>query len=166
MILKSKVFWVAISILAFSLYSYGLYYLGKRIADNSHYIEQLEESIELLELQLTTQEISVEIITEYKDRIIEVEKKVPVYVNKVQKIFEYNDDIIIPSELARVHNEIICESNNANTACSFNGEPKRDVTLGEFARVVVENYNISKMNKIQLEQLQEWIRQQDNLINH
>ena len=166
MILKSKVFWVAISILAFSLYSYGLYDLGKRVADNSNYIEQLEEAIEMLEMQLTTQEISVKIITEYKDRIIEVEKKVPVYVNKIQKIFEYNDDIIIPSELARVHNEIVCSNNNANPSCGFNGYPERDVTLGEFARVVVENYNISKMNTIQLEQLQKWIREQDNLINH
>lgn len=133
----------------------------------SNLISDLHAEVSHLNDEIASMESTVEIVIEYKDKIIEVEREVVVYDTTIKEIFKYDDSIIIPNGLVRLHNKIVCANNGIpDTACSTIGRTERPVTLGEFATTVTTNYAISNRNSIQLDSLIAWVKAQDELINN
>ena len=129
-----------------------------------NYEQRLVDLAASLEAEKANIKVTTEIITVYKDRVITIEKKVPVYVNKVKEIFSYNDDIVIPPALARLHN-VSAENGDGDafSAKSTDDAAARAVTLGEFAERVIENYGRCSVNSQQLIALQSWISTQEKI---
>ena len=96
-------------VLAIGLYTYYWYDRGYKAANQDSVIAQLKQEKADLELKLKTTEATTIVVTEYRDKIVEVEKKVPIYVKTVEEIFSYDDSIIIPDSLARLHDDMVCE---------------------------------------------------------
>lgn len=154
----------AIALIAW--WSWYCYNAGRDNVLTSNIISDLHAQVEHLNTELASVEKSTEIVVEYKDKIVEVEKKVPVYVTKVKEIFMYDDDITIPDPLVRLHNKIVCANNGVpESACGTIGKTEGPITLGVFAETVTENYAISNKNSIQLESLINWVHAQDAIIN-
>lgn len=150
-----------------ALYTYVWYNKGFQDANQDTLIKKLEDEIARLEIEAQSVETTTVIVTEYKDRIIEVEKKVPVYVESVEEIFKYDDSVIIPADLARLHDKMVCdrEARHAYPACGTINGPPAPVTLGQFSKTVISNYGKCEANSEQLISLSEWVRKQDALIN-
>lgn len=158
---------IALGIIA-AVYLFGSTCYNKGVASVQleQKLSELKSKNDDLAKQLIAANGTVRIVTEYKDRIIEVDKKVPVYVTKIQQIFAYNDNIIIPSDLARLHNISVAGGDpNAFTPTGPNDPGTRAVTLGEFSSKVMENYSICKKNSVQLTSLQDWIKMEGLVYN-
>lgn len=155
-----------IGILIFALYTNFVYNLGKKKFDRTIEINSLNQQIDKknneiksLNDMLAKEKLNIKTITEYKTKIVTIEKEKPIYETQIQKIFEYNDNIIVPDELARLHDEIVCEStsNYNKTACRTTYTTKTPVTLKQFSTAMMNNYQSCKANSEQLIALQEWV---------
>jgi len=146
-----------ICILAISSFGYLCYNIGiqSKQAEYDLIADALRD--EQIKKARVETEIVVETVVVYKDKIIEIEKKVPVYVNKIREVFRYNDNIVIPADLARVHDAAVFTADfDAYSTEGPDGAPARDVTLAEFSERVVENYGVCHANAEQLRSLQSW----------
>lgn len=155
---------ILISLAAWTKYWYNA---GQDKILNSNLIADLHNQIEELKVDISSQEATTITVVEYKDKIIEVEKQVPIYVNTIKEIFAYDDGIIIPSELARLHDKIVCDSREIpKSTCRVDDSAPRTVTLGEFSTTVADNYIRCSKNTKQLSSLIDWVDWQDRIINH
>lgn len=147
--------------------SYWMYNLGKNQEQAAQYVRELENLINKQEKLAESESKTVEVVTEYVDKVIEVEKKVPVYVDRIKEIFSWDDSIIIPNELARVYQESICGSaGNANSPRCAPERTPAPVTLGQFAEHVINNHSVCESNAISQSSLIQWIKEQDKIINN
>jgi hypothetical protein len=119
---------------------------------------ELEQALK----QQDSGEVTVETVTKYVDRIKYVDKvqivKIPVYINE-------QDD-----SKCKINNGAIDVMNSS--ASSTPAPPVTEQThedsgkkLSELTEVVTENYTTYNKVKIQLESLQEWIREQQKVWN-
>lgn len=139
---------------------------GFTAADKTAQLAALTASNENMQRELLAVTSSIEVVTVYKDKIIEIEKKVPVYVKTVEEIFSYDDSIVVPDSLAGLHKDIVCQTNgDAESACVASGAATENVTLGEFSRTVVKNYGVCAANSAQLASLIDWVTEQEKIIN-
>ena len=154
-------------VLVIGLYTYYWYDRGYEAANQDSVISQLKQEKADLELKLATTEATTIVVTEYRDKIVEVEKKVPIYVKTVEEIFSYDDSIIIPDSLARLHDDMVCEgkTDNADPACGTYKSSTRVVTLGQFSKAVISNYGRCQANAEQLKSLSKWVTTQHDIIN-
>lgn len=163
---KKEIGLVLLSVLLIVGYGFYWYEKGYAAADQTAKVQRLEQRITTLETDLESAKATKEIVIEYKDKIITLEKQVPVYVNTVEEIFAYDDSVIVPDRLARLHDDIVCgETYDANTACRAAREAAGPVTLGQFSKAVVGNYARCKADADQLGSLIDWVSIQNKIIN-
>ena len=159
---KKEIIIVILAALAVYIFSQMRYNSGVEEIEAKYtklnYEGQLADMSAKLEAEKANIKVTTEVVTVYKDRVIEIEKKVPVYVTKVKEIFGTGDSVIIPPALARLHN-VSAEGGDADAFSTGhpNDATARPVTLGEFATRVVENYGVCAANTEQLKSLQTWI---------
>ena len=142
------------------LYTVWVYNAGADSVKDQQTIDALKSEKEQLEKKLISNSVTVKVVTEYKEKIVEIDKKVPVYVKTVEEIFAYDDSIVVPDNLARLHDDIVCD---ANTTCGANNSKPGVVTLGQFSKAVVTNYSTCKANSIQLNSLIAWLSAQGQI---
>ena len=151
---------------ALAIYTFAQVWYNKGVDETEAKYAKLnyEQQIRDLNTKLESEKANVKVVTVYKEKIVEIEKKVPVYVTKVKEIFTYHDDIVIPPSLARLHN-VSAENGNpdAFNPRDVDGTTARPVTLGEFAERVFENYSICHANAEQLVGFQDWAKEQMRL---
>lgn len=152
-------------------YTSFIYHLGSEKFEKTDEINQLHETIKQKDLQLETlnraleqEKSNVKIMTKYKTNVVTVEKEIPIYENKIQTIFKDNPNPIIPDDVARLHDEIVCStSTNYQSPCGTSYQTKTPITLKQFSTAVANNYQICKANSEQLISLQEWARNQETI---
>lgn len=145
--------------IGFSTYMYNK---GYDSAMRSVEVAEKEHMIIDLKHELEAAKANTKVVTEYITKTEYIEKKVPVYVNKVKEIFAYDDSIIIPPALARLHNTVV-ENGDADTSGNIDDPTQAPITLGTFSEKVIDNYTVCKLNSAQLESLQGWIKLQQSL---
>lgn len=158
---KELLILILISSLAAGFSAY-MYNRGYNSAMRSVEVAEKESAIVNLTHELEAAKINTKVVTEYIVKTEYIEKKVPVYVNKVKEIFAYDDSIIIPPALARLHNIVVANS-DADPAGNVNDSTQAPITLGAFSEKVIDNYTVCKLNSAQLESLQGWIKLQQSL---
>ena len=82
-----------------------------------------------------------------------------------EAINEVHTDIIVPVELVRLYNDFVRKSTgNANTSGGSNEEADGvERNLKDVFGHLLDNAFVAEQNRIQLEELQNWIRQQQEL---
>ena len=161
---KKELLILILSALAIYIFAQVWYNKGVDETEAKYAKLNYEQQIRDLNTKLESEKANVKVVTVYKEKIVEIEKKVPVYVTKVKEIFAYHDDIVIPPSLARLHN-VSAENGNpdAFNPRDIDGTTARPVTLGEFAERVFENYSICHANSEQLVGFQDWAKEQMRL---
>lgn len=163
MIPFKKEFLAAI-ILALVVGGFSAYVYNKGYQSAMRSVEVTKKELMIIDLkhELEAAKANTKVVTEYIVKTEYIEKKVPVYVNKVKEIFAYDDSIIIPPALARLHNTVV-ENGDADTSGNLDDSAQAPITLGTFSEKVIDNYTVCKLNSAQLESLQGWIKLQQSL---
>jgi len=111
---KSPIFKIALFLFA-TIFSFAM---GYRTANIQAQKKQLELANEVYRLELELEQKSAQVVTEYVDRIKEIEgktkeiiKNVPIYITK-----EDNSRCTIPDGFVRLHNSAASHDQNQSTA--------------------------------------------------
>ena len=111
---KSPIFKIALFLFA-TIFSFAM---GYRTANIQAQKKQLELANEVYRLELELEQKSAQVVTEYVDRIKEIEgktkeiiKNVPIYITK-----EDNSRCTIPDVFVRLHNSAASHDQNQSTA--------------------------------------------------
>ena len=145
---------------------FGMFMAGAS-SNESHWVEKVNQmEVKVAKQEVAAAELTTEVITKYVDRVKIVEgktreiiKKVPVYITK-----ESDDKCVINNGFVSLHNSSASNNEISNTTGSSN-EESTDVKLSTIATTVSENYGTYYQVVEQLKSLQEWIRQQKDLVD-
>lgn len=151
----------------------GSFYAGYQYSSNIYDKKEAERKVveaelrlQLKDLEVKSSKINTRTVVKYVDRVKQVTvkgdtivKEVPVYVS--QKSDAQCD---IPSGFVHIHNASATNSGLPSTTRESN-ETTSGIRLSEVATTVSENYTKYHQVVEQLKALQDWIREQDNLIN-
>jgi hypothetical protein len=135
---------------------------GKSQERNKWKLQYAEAQIQINELQSRQPEINEIIIKEYVDRIKYIDRvKVQDRIIKEYITIESDQNCTIPNGFVTIHNAaaIPIEPPPPN---QLDNQPS-DIVLSQLTSVIVDNYTKYHTVKIQLESLQNWIREQQQL---
>lgn len=151
---------IAVILICFSTWSLGIKEEKHRYA-----LEQEKQKVYIAELEKKASEKTVEVVTEYVDRVKVVKEKgetiyekVPVYITK-----ESDDKCVLPNGFVVLHDSAV-----RNEVPNATGSPNEDpsgVKLSEATEVIVLNYTQYHALVEQLKSLQDWIREMQKTYN-
>ena len=152
---------VAVVCLAFAVFQYGQHEERQewelKVAELNQKIAKLESASQTVTTQVVTEYVDrVKIVKEKADAII---VKVPVYINKpTDDNCTINNGFVVLHDAA-AKNEVPESPRDSHAEAS-------EVKLSTVATTVTENYGTCHEIRQQLESLQQWIREQEKLMNH
>ena len=161
--LKLKIIVMGLSLICISA---SLYYSGKKNERSKNDLVMAGIEKELAEAKAKSAEKTIQIVTEYVDRVKVIEKEKIVYQTKIDEVL--NEKIIanypIPNGFIRLHNSA-AEGTIPGGPRNSDEEPS-SIKINQVTDVVVDNYLMCRENTEQLLSLQAWIREQEKLFNN
>lgn len=139
----------------------GAFFFGKHVGTSkereaSLRLQQSHQS-QLAELQAKSSKATVKTVVEYKDRVIEKEKKIYVYKDKI--VESVVDNCHISADTVRLLSEAVDQANDANPSRRTDEAAPR---VEKDLKALLENYtdNLARFsaNREQLRSLQNWIQ--------
>jgi hypothetical protein len=121
----------------------------KYLSDYLIRIKELE-----LSLEKEQQNIKIEVVTKYVDKIRVVKEKEFVYRDKIKEVPVIRDDL--PYDWLRLHNEAATRSGNSETSENSDGTAG-GVGANKALDTIIHNYSTCEQNRQQLISLQKWI---------
>lgn len=129
-------------------------------------LEYTKMEVQLKELEVKAANVTTKVITQYVDRVKEVQvrgdtivKEVPVYVTE-----KSDAECVIPTGFVFIHNAAAADKPLPRTTGDVNEEAS-GIVLSDVASAITLNYTEYHKVATQLESLQNWITQQRELIN-
>lgn len=151
---------IAIVLICFSTWSLGIKEENQRYA-----LEQDKQKVYIAELEKKASEKTVEVVTEYVDRVKVVKEKgktiyekVPVYITK-----ESDDKCVLPNGFVVMHDS--ASRNEVPESAGNSNEEPSGIKLSEATEVIVLNYTQYHALVEQLRSLQNWIREMQKTYN-
>lgn len=144
----------------------GAFFFGKHVG----YSKEREDSLRLqneyqtkiTELQSRSSDVTIKTVVEYKDRVVEKEKKVYVYKDKV--VASVVNSCPLSADTVRLLSEAIDKANDADaTGRTHEGTKDLETDLKALLENYMENLNRFSANREQLTFLQSWIEEQQKL---
>lgn len=122
--------------------------------------------VKIAELEKNLAEKKTETTIKYINKVKEIEVEKIVYVEAINEIFkpEIINQYPIPRGFVRVHDASASGNPLSSTTIGTDGEAST-ITIARASEVIVENYSNCRLNSVQLESLQEWIKTSQQLIN-
>lgn len=153
-----------LAITAFGAYKYTDTQWELKYANQQLEVTKLE--VKLKDLEVKAANVTTKVITQYVDKVKEVQvkgdtivKEVPVYVTE-----KSDDSCTIPTGFVLIHNAAAENSSLPRTTGDVN-EKASGVVLSDVAVAIGANYTEYHKVAAQLESLQNWIIQQQKLMN-
>lgn len=142
----------------------GTSYVTSEVVNNRWKLKYAEAELKVEELKSKSQQVTTETVIKYVDRVKVVKEKgetitkeVPVYITK-----EADQNCSLTQGFVETHDA--AAKNELQKQLSDVNAPS-DVALSEATKTVTENYSKYHETAEQLRSLQEWVRNQSNLIN-
>jgi hypothetical protein len=159
-------FKILLLIIGTVLISSTLYYAGKKDERISNDLVKANIEKQLAEAKAKSANKTIQVVTEYVDRVKVIEKEKIVYQTKIDEVL--NEEIVtkypVPNGFIRLHNSA-AEGSIPGGSRDTDEEPS-PVKINQVTETVVDNYLMCRENTEQLVSLQSWIREQQVLFNN
>lgn len=153
-----------LSVTAYISYTYSNNQWARKFAEKESEVAYLQ--VKVKDLEVKSSKVTTKIVTEYVDKIHVVEvkgdtiiKEVPVYVTA-----KSDNQCVIPTGFVLIHNTAASNGDLPRTTGDTN-EKASGVALSTVAETVTVNYKQYHETIQQLLALQEWVKQQQKLLN-
>jgi hypothetical protein len=149
---KWIILFLAIILSYYSCYRYGIH-TGKKVLEEKQKV--LQERLQEVQVELSKKQtlVSTEVVKDYKEKLSTLGEK---YAELLESS-KTNPPVTCSSNRFRVLHD---EASNPQISQSTSGINETAPTIEAVTRTVIENYAICNVNKLRLEQLQQWIREQ------
>ena len=156
---------IAICAIGIIILLFFVFYSGKQSSEVKSQIEIVKKDLQISQLTTKAAEVTIQVVTKYVDKVRVVEKIKTEYVN-VEKVITPDIDRKygnVPYGLVRLFNSAAI-ARIPDTPSPFDATPST-VGLTALTANVTSNYLICKDTENQLTSLQEWVKEQQALIN-
>ena len=137
-----------------------VYYLGRKHVHDLYNVKILEQEKQIAELETKREKVTVQVVTEYVDRVKIVKEKGDTVVKYVDRYITAEDDAkcSIPTKFVSLHDA--AANNEVPDTASLTNEGTSEVKLSELGKTVTENYGVCYQIREQLIGLQTWVKEQ------
>ena len=121
------------------LYWYA-YSSGKDAAHTAYEIQAAKDAKIFYARGMAAAQQEVKSVTVYKDKVITIEKRVPVYVNKIKEVLNDKSDIMLSGELSCMYDASLTNGDpDTIHTCGPDGTSGRVVSIEQFTEAVIRN---------------------------
>ena len=162
-IIRSPLFKYVVAILIVAAILFAAYKKGANDVQVKWDLEKAQVEKEIVELKTKQGEKTIEVVTQYVDRIKIVKEKGDVITEYVDKWITKQDDFTyrLPGKFRVLHDAGV--QNRVPDTSDFTNAAATEVELSTATKTITGNYSICHQNAEQLESLQKWVREMEAL---
>lgn len=157
---------VIVKLASLSIFSLGLWACGIHTEKQKYALELEKQKAYIAQLEQKASEKTIEVVTNYVDRIKIVKEKGDVIYEKVPQYITKEDDsrCVIPNGFVILHDSAV--HNTVPETPRDSNEGTSGIELSEATKVIVKNYGTYHEVVEQLLALQKWVREMEANYNN